>query len=96
MKSEIATMLADELESGRWKKHKGRLGTEGGARCCLGVLQDIAPPAYRRSALYEPHVQPGIATWAQLTLTEQVRLSQINDGSKDWTPVVKQLREWAK
>ena len=92
MNPEIARKLADELESGRWEKAKGQLGRAGCSRCCLGVLQEIAPEHLERSRLPDSLPSVEVMEWAAMTQDEAVELAAFNDEVKGWARVAAFLR----
>ena len=93
MKRRIALKLARELESGKWKKGKYRLGRGECVRCCLGVLQEIAPKRLKRESLDEGFPSMAVYGWAELSGPETQELVEMNDTARGWGPVIKKLRE---
>ena len=62
---EIAKRWIDELKSGRWVCTTEKLGVpETNRRCCLGVLQEIAPKDLPRNPLHLGAPTEEIWEWA--------------------------------
>ena len=93
MKRRIALKLARELESGKWKKGKGQLGRGEYVRCCLGVLQEIAPKALDRAELRDGLPSNSVLDWAGLQESEAGTLAYANDHAKGWAKIIENLRE---
>ena len=93
MKRRIALKLARELESGKWKKARAKLGRGQRQRCCLGVLQEIAPSRLPRSSLIEYYPSEAVIEWAGMRLDEAADLAEMNDQERGWAEIIKLLRE---
>lgn len=92
MKPEIAGQLADELESGRWLKTIGLLGEKKNYRCCLGVLQEIAPAPLIKQPLHEGYPSAQVRKWCDLSPDEMHTLVGLNDTFPGWNRVIDHLR----
>lgn len=92
MKRRIARRLADELESGRWKKAKRKLGRGYKCRCCLGVLQEIAPAYLAKANLWEQVPSANVCEWAGLGRREMMELAEQNDSRVGWAWHIEYLR----
>ncbi len=99
MKKQIARKLIKALESGEWKSCKGQLGRGTKMRCCLGVLQEIAPPEISRCPLDEGSPDIGVLNWAGLEpetwkyVTETSELAALNDENPGYSGPLKYLKE---
>lgn len=72
--------LLDTLRSGKWVQHSSHLGLpRSTARCCLGVLQEIAPDTYPRNPLTHTMPSTHIAEWAGLDEKHLCALADTND-----------------
>ena len=88
MRKDVARKLIAELESGRWRKGRHRLGAGIKTRCCLGVLQEIAPKNLPRHDLFREIPDVRIRDWAGLRSGETIILADENDNSPGW-PIAK-------
>ena len=93
MKKSIALRLARELESGKWRKAKGQLGRGKKCRCCLGVLQEVAPKRLQKSPLVRSFPSGEVCAWADMGSYLEGRLAWANDETSGWAETIKLLRD---
>jgi hypothetical protein len=101
MNKTIKKKWIEALESDKYRKGKGRLKSNDGSYCCLGVLCDILDKGewthhydYKyQETNYPTYLPPKLASAIHLSINTQFELSRLNDKNDTFTPIIKMIKE---